>query len=469
MTFLLCFLQCIKHGFRQKPTYQDSNFKYLCTNKSKRIRIRMENETLPPSRDNPIITKLDGPIFHSIFTPELNILSELFKKYNYTLRITGGAIRDILMDVKPIDLDFATTATPEQMKDLFTKEQIRMINTKGEKHGTITARINDKENFEITTLRIDLVTDGRRAEVQFITDWKLDANRRDLTINSMFLDLEGNVYDYFYGYDDLKKRRIVFVGNPTNRIREDYLRILRYFRFYGRITNNPVEFDENTIKAIKENISGLQFISGERIWSEWRKILDGRYGGELMLKMIECGAASYIGLPKEPDVENFKNVYYRALNNSVKLHAITLITSLLKDEEEVMILHKRLKLSVYERNLALFLIQHREAKPCEKPLRPYQLLIINSKLKISDTKEFVCEVLKYRGMIEFCNEINKWVVPKFPINGHMIKSYVPHPRMVGPVLYNLKEIWFDKDFKISFEELIKHIEPIIHELNENKK
>ncbi|XP_035719934.1 CCA tRNA nucleotidyltransferase 1, mitochondrial-like isoform X2 [Vespa mandarinia] len=448
---------------------QDSKSKYLCTNKSKRISIRMENEALPPSRDNPIITKLDGPIFHSIFTPELNILSELFKKYNYTLRITGGAIRDILMDVKPIDLDFATTATPEQMKDLFTKEQIRMINTKGEKHGTITARINDKENFEITTLRIDLVTDGRHAEVQFVTDWKLDANRRDLTINSMFLDLEGNVYDYFYGYDDLKKRRIVFVGNPTNRIREDYLRILRYFRFYGRITNNPVEFDENTIKAIKENISGLQFISGERIWSEWKKILDGRYGGELMLKMIECGAASYIGLPKELDVENFKNVYYRALNNSVKLHAITLITSLLKDEEEVMILHKRLKLSVYERNLALFLIQHREAKPCEKPLRPYQLLIINSKLKISDTKEFVCEVLKYRGMIEFYNEINKWIIPKFPINGHMIKSYVPHPRMVGPVLYNLKEIWFDKDFKISLEELIKHIEPIIHELNENKK
>lgn len=188
----------------------------------------MENEPQPPSRENPIIMKLDVPIFHSIFTPELNTLSELFKKYNYTLRIAGGAVRDILMDLKPTDLDFATTATPEQMKDLFTKEKIRMINTKGEKHGTITARINDKENFEITTLRIDLITDGRRAEVQFTTDWKLDANRRDLTINSMFLDLEGNVYDYFYGYDDLKRRRIVFVGDPTIRIQEDYLRILRY-------------------------------------------------------------------------------------------------------------------------------------------------------------------------------------------------------------------------------------------------
>lgn len=91
------------------------------------------------------------------------------------------------MGKKPTDLDFATTATPQQMKDMFTAETIRMINTNGEKHGTITARINDKENFEVTTLRIDMVTDGRHAEVEFTTDWKLDANRRDLTINSMFL------------------------------------------------------------------------------------------------------------------------------------------------------------------------------------------------------------------------------------------------------------------------------------------
>lgn len=93
--------------------------------------------------------------------------------------------------------------------------------------GTVTPRINDKENFEVTTLRIDTHTDGRHAKVEFTTDWKLDALRRDLTINSMFLDLEGRVYDYFFGYDDLQKRRIAFVGNPIYRIKEDYLRILR--------------------------------------------------------------------------------------------------------------------------------------------------------------------------------------------------------------------------------------------------
>ncbi|XP_014601960.1 PREDICTED: CCA tRNA nucleotidyltransferase 1, mitochondrial [Polistes canadensis] len=467
MVFLFKFLRFTQCAFCPKLSYRNSTLRYLCSIKSKRIRVRMENA--PPSRDNPIIMKLDNSIFHSIFTPELNVLSELFKKYNYPLRIAGGAVRDILMDLKPTDLDFATTATPEEMKNLFTKEEIRMINANGEKHGTITARINDKENFEITTLRIDVVTDGRRAEVEYTTDWKLDANRRDLTINSMFLDLTGNVYDYFYGYDDLKKRRIVFVGDPTTRIQEDYLRILRFFRFYGKIANNPNEFDEHTIKAIKENISGLEFISGERIWSEWKRILDGKFGGESTMKLIECNATLYIGLPKKPDIENFKKVYYRALNNSLKLHAITLIASLLKDEEEVMHLHSRLKFSAYERNLALFLVQHREPKPCEKPLKPYQLLILNSKLKISDTKEYVCELLKYKGMVEFYNNINKWTVPKFPINGHMVKSYVSNGKMIGPVLQKLKVLWFDSDYKMSSGELIKHIEPIVHELDENKK
>lgn len=183
---------------------------------------------LPSSRTDPVIMTLNSPEFQSIFTPELQSLTDLFKKYNYELRIAGGAVRDILMGITPQDLDFATDATPDQMKEMFNNENIRMINMKGEKHGTITARINDKENFEVTTLRIDVLTNGRHAQIEFVKDWKLDANRRDLTINSMFLDLEGKVYDYYYGYNDLQNKRIAFVGDPNTRICEDYLRILRY-------------------------------------------------------------------------------------------------------------------------------------------------------------------------------------------------------------------------------------------------
>lgn len=131
--------------------------------------------------------KLESTEFKALWTEELRYLFDLFKKNSYEIRIAGGAVRDLLMGKKPNDVDFATTATPDQMKEMFERENIRMLNLNGEKHGTITVRLNDKENFEITTLRIDVVTDGRHAQVQYTNDWKLDANRRDLTINSIFL------------------------------------------------------------------------------------------------------------------------------------------------------------------------------------------------------------------------------------------------------------------------------------------
>jgi len=131
--------------------------------------------------------RIDTPEYRALLTTHLLKLAELFKAHQYEIRVAGGAVRDILMGIIPHDVDFATTATPDQMKDMFTKANIRMINSNGEKHGTITARIDDVENFEITTLRIDVATDGRHAEVEYTKDWQLDANRRDLTINALFL------------------------------------------------------------------------------------------------------------------------------------------------------------------------------------------------------------------------------------------------------------------------------------------
>lgn len=246
-------------------------------------------------RDDPVVLKLDNDLFKSIFTPELHSLVEVFKKHDFELRIAGGAVRDLLMDKMPADLDFATTATPAQMKAMFDAESIRMINMNGEKHGTITPRINDKENFECTTLRIDVLTDGRHAEVEFTKDWLLDANRRDLTINAMFLGFDGSVYDYFFGYEDLKDRRVRFVGNADTRIKEDFLRILRYFRFYGRIARTADNHEPETLKIIADNAQGLQRISGERIWVELKKVLQGNFAGELMMAIVDCGISKYIG------------------------------------------------------------------------------------------------------------------------------------------------------------------------------
>ncbi len=166
------------------------------------------------------------------------------------------------------------------MRAMFSSESgVRLFNELGEKHGTVSVRINDSENFEVTTLRIDRETDGRHATVEFTQDWREDAGRRDLTVNSMFLGLDGALYDFFGGREDLERGRVAFVGDAAARIQEDYLRILRYFRFFGRIASSPSEHEESTLRAIRENVEGMARISGERIWMELKKILGGNMKG----------------------------------------------------------------------------------------------------------------------------------------------------------------------------------------------
>lgn len=411
--------------------------------------------------------KLDTPEYKSLFTDELTSLVSLFKEYGYELRVAGGAVRDLLMGKKPKDLDFATTATPDEMKEMFTSENIRMINAKGEKHGTITPRINDKENFEITTLRVDLVTDGRHAEVQFTTDWLLDANRRDLTINSMFLGLDGSVYDYFYGYEDIQKRRVAFVGDASTRIQEDYLRILRYFRFYGRIAIEPNAHQSDTLNAIRNNVQGLEQISGERIWVELKQILEGNFAGDLMLTIIDVGIGPYIGLPNNPDVEELKNLWHRS--GMKKLQAMTLLSSLLKTQEEVLALNSRLKLSTYERDLALFVVEHRQPKIHSKPLFPYQQLMVKTKNKLSHVSEWIIEVLKYNNS-PYLEEFENWKLPKFPVTGNMLKEKgVDSGRFMGLVMNELRIIWAEDNFNPEAEELLMNVPKIVCTLQEKRK
>ena len=230
--------------------------------------------SLSSEGDSASVFKVEPAKMKLVITPELEKLVYIFQKYNHEIRIAGGAVRDLISGEKiPDDVDLATTATPTEMKEMFTTENIRMINELGEKHGTITARIDDKENFEVTTLRIDKVTDGRHAEVEFTRDWKIDAERRDLTINSMFLDFDGTVIDFFSGRQDLQNKLVAFVGSPVKRMQEDYLRILRYFRFFGRICSEKDQHEEATLEAIKSNVHGLERISGMQsnsynvIWS----------------------------------------------------------------------------------------------------------------------------------------------------------------------------------------------------------
>ncbi|CAL7950165.1 unnamed protein product [Xylocopa violacea] len=371
----------------------------------------MKDELMPPSRSDPIVKKLDNTLFNSVFTPELTSLLQLFKKYNYELKLAGGAVRDILMDIQPKDLDFATDATPDEMKNMFEKEDVRMINNKGEKHG--------------------------------------------------------RVYDYFFGYDDLQKRKVAFVGNPSHRIKEDYLRILRYFRFYGRIAEQPDAHDEQIILAIKENINGLEGTSGERIWSEWSKILSGNYAKELTLKMLECGFARYAGLPEKLNIENFESVYDATRKNSIILQPITLLALLLKNEDEVFEVHNRLKFSAYERDLALFILRYWEDKPSTDLLKFYKRILIHYKGKVSNVRSHICELLKCKQHFSLAEDIEKIVIPRFPITGYMLEKYIKRRTMMGIVIKELKNIWLDKNFEITADELLQEVPRIVSELEDN--
>jgi poly(A) polymerase len=181
----------------------------------------------------------------------------------------GGCVRKYLTNDNVDDIDIATTLTPEEIIAKFSNSDFEIKKT-GIEHGTLTLVIN-KKAFEITTLREDVSTDGRHAKISFTEDWKKDSERRDFTINAIYLDEFGNVYDPQFGVKDLKNKKIRFIGDPNKRIREDYLRILRYIRFSIQYKN--YEHDDETSKAIKVNLDGIAKLSKERIYLELKKII----------------------------------------------------------------------------------------------------------------------------------------------------------------------------------------------------
>jgi len=185
-------------------------------------------------------------------------------------RYVGGAVRDDLMEIPVSDLDLATRFTPQEVVERLEAAKIRAVPT-GIEHGTVTA-ISNGQPVEVTTLRRDVSTDGRRATVAFTDDWKEDAARRDFTINALFADpLTGEIFDYFDGIADLKARRVKFIGDPLQRIAEDHLRILRFFRFHARFGQG--EPDQAAVQACAARANDLMALSRERIADELLKLL----------------------------------------------------------------------------------------------------------------------------------------------------------------------------------------------------
>ena len=214
---------------------------------------------------------------------------ELLEGAGFQARLAGGCVRDRLRSVIPKDHDVATAAKPEQVMALFKQAGYRTIPT-GVKHGTITL-LHSGHAIEITTLRADVQTDGRHAVVEFSKDFALDAERRDFTVNAMYEDRHGKVYDYFSGQSDLQAGKLVFVGDADKRIQEDYLRIMRMFRFWAQLQFTP---DAKALSATAKHSKSLSYISQERITAELLALLSEKNIAHIVEQMFLTGVMRQI-------------------------------------------------------------------------------------------------------------------------------------------------------------------------------
>ena len=366
-----------------------------------------------------------------IITQAIRKLDKVFKKNQYEVRIVGGAVRDIALGKEPKDIDFATDATPDEMIAMLDKEGIRHIPT-GIEHGTITAVI-DGEDFEITTLRADTNTDGRHADVEFVRSWEEDAKRRDLTYNAMSMDIDGTVHDYNGGMDDLQDKVSRFVGDPEERIKEDYLRILRYFRFQSKL-DSP-KWDDVTLNAIKDNADGMTGLSVERIWQEMSKLLMGSSAKEALEWMNKTGVSSKIGL------EGI---------NPAKLGEPTGPIIALARMLDSSGIARDWKISNYDREMFDFLIKHKGENINPKQA---QDMIINGA-----SQDHLLAWANMHGKNDVYDAVHGFEQPDFPINGKdlLARGYVAGPNL-GKMIADLKDEWMKSNYKLSKEDLLNKV------------
>lgn len=201
-----------------------------------------------------------------------NVILNLLQKSGYEAKFVGGFVRDFLSGLDPScihDIDIATNATAEQVMNVLCNSGLKCIRV-GKKYQTVTVATK-YHIFEITTLRTDINCDGRHCNVKFCNSFQEDSNRRDFTINALYMDLDGKICDYHGGLKDLQEKRVKFIGDPAERIQEDYLRIFRYFRFLSKFSS---DVDVDLLEVIKKNLEGIKYLSGQRILQELIRIFE---------------------------------------------------------------------------------------------------------------------------------------------------------------------------------------------------
>ncbi len=404
-----------------------------------------------------ILKKIKRRIFPFYKDKEIKLIFETlqsgFSNEVVVARFVGGCVRKYLLGEKIDDIDIATILTVDQIKEKLKNSSFKVIDT-GVEHGTVTI-ISKKHKLEITTLRKDIETDGRHAKIEYTDDWKLDSERRDFTINSIYLDIDGKIFDPQMGTVDLKNRNVKFIGDPQKRIEEDYLRIIRFIRF--KIMYD-LKVETTTNDAIKQNLDGIKKISKERILLELFKILEIKN----FLKINESNYLKEIFLIVFPEflylsrLKRLSEIYNHSFFNRNIILGVLLIDE--KDNHDYFS-HKynvSNKIKKNLRDLSSDISKLKKNKnflgiDLTKNLYLYgkshliSLCIINytldRKVKLEDFSKTIKKILN----------IN---IPKFKIDGEYLKQNgMSEGESIGKVLKIIEREWIKNSFKISDDRI----------------
>ena len=383
---------------------------------------------------------------------------EIFHNYsdNSQIRFVGGCVRKILANEKIDDIDMATNLSPDQVINLLKINNVRFYES-GLDHGTVTA-IFDDVKFEITSLRKDISTDGRHAKVVYTDNWFEDASRRDFSINSIYADYEGNIFDPFDGISDLTKGKIKFIGNADQRIKEDYLRILRYLRFYINYSDN---LHEDIIKRIiKQNLPGIKKISKERLLDELKKILMSSkffniYSDNFSLELI------ILIFPELKNIKLLQNLEQNKVEFIQSLDFILFVSLLIIDgTDNAEYFVYKYNLSKDEKKRIKFIIENYkniDKKNFFSENNIKKLIYLNDKKLIND---LICfKIIKSKKnsikLIRLQDTFQNFEKEIFPIKAKdLISEFnLKEGKELGEKLKKIENTWLNNNFKISHDEI----------------
>ncbi len=372
------------------------------------------------------------------------------------IRYVGGCLRKILNNEKVDDIDLATNLNPFEVAEILKKNNINFYES-GIEHGTITAIIDDHK-FEITSLREDIFTDGRHAKVKFSKDWKKDASRRDFTINSIYSDLDGNLFDPFNGKKDIEIGQVSFIGDAEKRIKEDYLRILRYLRFFLNYSKQPHK--EEVTKIIKTNIYGISLISKERLLDELKKLLKS----DQLEKLSKDKFSIDLILLIFPELKNLKTIIDKIKFKKklfVELDLIFVLFLMIIDETDNLeyFLYKY-NISKKEQKRANVISNFYNDKKESKILNEANL----NRVFYYNGRQAVLDILCFKiiktnkadkKLLNLLELYKSKTTPSLPIGADLLMTRykIPEGRQLGSTLKLIEEEWIRNNFEISDKQI----------------